>query len=310
MIVRILQIFLIYLNILILPVFSNSSISIEAIIEDELITNQDILKESEYLKILNSNLENIDEKQLNKIAKNNLINEVIKKKEIEKIFDLIKENTLIDDVFKNLYQKIGFQNEDKFIYILNEKNSYTSQEVKEKLKIEVYWNDLIYLKYKSQININKIDIEKKLNKKDNETKNQYFLSEIVFEKKINVDLVDQINKIKDSIDSIGFNNTANIYSISQSSNFGGKIGWIDENNLSQNIFENLRNIKIGEYTEVMQIGNNYIILKIEDKKSQKIIFNKEVELKKMIEFERIKQLNVFSNIYFNKAKMNYRIDER
>lgn len=292
------------------PLLSNSNILIEAMIEDELITNYDINKESEYLKILNNNLQNLNDEQLEKIAKKNLINEAIKKKELAKFFDLNKKNPLIDEVFQNLYKKIGFQNDKEFNLALNKISNYTEAEIKQKLKIEVYWNDLIYLKYKDQIIINKIDLENKLNKKSNETTTQYLLSEIVFEKKIDADLNDQINKIKNSINDIGFNNTANIYSISQSSNFGGKIGWIDENNLSQNIFENLKNIQIGEYTNVIQIGNNYIILKLEDKQIQKIDFDKKVELKKMMDFEKMQQLNIFSNIYFNKAKMNYIINEK
>jgi len=310
MILKFFQFILIFLFLSISPLLSNSDISIEAMIEDELITNYDINKESEYLKILNNNLQNLNDEQLRKIAKKNLITEAIKKKELLKFFDLNKKNPLIDEVFENLYKKIGFQNDKEFNLALKKLSNYTEAEIKQKLKIEVYWNDLIYLKYKDQIIINKIDLENKLNKKSNETKNQYLLSEIVFEKKIDIDLNDQINKIKNSINDIGFNNTANIYSISQSSNFGGKIDWIDENNLSQTIFENLKNIQIGEYTNVIQIGNNYIILKVEDKRVQKINFDKKVELKKMMDFEKMQQLNIFSNIYFNKAKMNYIINEK
>jgi len=310
MILKFFQFILIFLFLSISPLLSNSDISIEAMIEDELITNYDINKESEYLKILNNNLQNLNDEQLRKIAKKNLITEAIKKKELLKFFDLNKKNPLIDQVFENLYKKIGFQNDKEFNLALKKLSNYTEAEIKQKLKIEVYWNDLIYLKYKDQIIINKIDLENKLNKKSNETKNQYLLSEIVFEKKIDTDLNDQINKIKNSINDIGFNNTANIYSISQSSNFGGKIDWIDENNLSQTIFENLKNIQIGEYTNVIQIGNNYIILKVEDKRVQKINFDKKVELKKMMDFEKMQQLNIFSNIYFNKAKMNYIINEK
>ena len=68
-------------------------------------------------------------------------------------------------------------------------------------------------------------------------------------------------------------------------------------------------IKIGEYTNPIKVGNNYLILKIEDKRTTKISINKEKQLKEMINFETNRQLNQFSNIYFNKAKINYSIDE-
>ena len=83
---------------------------------------------------------------------------------------------------------------------------------------------------------------------------------------------------------MGFNNTANIYSISDTSNVGGKIGWINEENLSQKILEKLYKIKSGEITEIIKIGNNFLILKIEEIKKNKIkINNNEMKLKQMIE---------------------------
>ena len=119
-----------------------------------------------------------------------------------------------------------------------------------------------------------------------------------------------IKKIQTSINEIGFNNTANIYSISESSKFGGKIGWVSESNLSQSIFNSLKKINEGQLTDVLQIGNNFIILKIEKKRSKKVTINKNEELNKMIKFETNKQLNQFSQIYFNKAKLNYSINEK
>ena len=41
----------------------------------------------------------------------------------------------------------------------------------------------------------------------------------------------KFNKIKKSIDENGFENTASIFSISDSSKTGGKLGWIKENSL-------------------------------------------------------------------------------
>ena len=143
----------------------------------------------------------------------------------------------------------------------------------------------------------------------NEERIEYLLSEIVFKKK-NEEINLLIKKIQTSINEIGFNNTANIYSISESSKFGGKIGWVSESNLSQSIFDSLKKINEGQLTDVLQIGNSFIILKIEKKRSKKVTINKNEELNKMIKFETNKQLNQFSQIYFNKAKLNYSINEK
>ena len=41
-----------------------------------------------------------------------------------------------------------------------------------------------------------------------------------------------------------------------------------------------------------------------------IPINKDEELEKMIKFETNKQLNQFSRIFFDKSKINYKIDEK
>ena len=152
-------------------------------------------------------------------------------------------------------------------------------------------------------------LEKINNLKDTERK-EYLLSEIIFEKKMDQNLDEIITKIKNSINEIGFGNTANIYSISESAKFGGNIGWIPENNLSKTIIEKIKNKNKNEYSDLIQIGNNYMILLVEETKFTKIEIDKKAELKKMIEFERNKILNKFSKIYFNKTKMNYSINEK
>ena len=310
MILKILKIVVLLYNLIFLPALANSNLNIEVIIEDKIITNYDIIKEGEYLKLLNPNLQNLDNDKIYLIAKNNLINETIKNKEIKKIFDLKKENSVINKVYENLFKKIGHANEQEFNKILIKKKNYTPFQIKEKLMTEIYWNDLIFLKYKDQININENDLKNKINSQKNNFKTEYFLSEIIFERKIDTNPEIQINNIKNSIETIGFNNTANIYSISDSSKFGGKVGWLDKNSLSITVLEKLKNLDVGDVTDIIQLGNNYLFIKIEDKRTIEINIDKETELKKMIEFERNQQLSRFSNIYFNKAKMNYSINEK
>ena len=65
----------------------------------------------------------------------------------------------------------------------------------------------------------------------------------MFLNKKNNELDLEINKIKSSINEIGFKNTANIYSISESAKLGGDIGWINENNLSEKIFNMIVNLQ-------------------------------------------------------------------
>ena len=67
--------------------FSQTKIYIEATVENEIITNYDIQKEIRYLQILNNDLKNLNDSKKIELAKNSLINEIIKKKEIKKLLN-------------------------------------------------------------------------------------------------------------------------------------------------------------------------------------------------------------------------------
>ena len=292
-------------------ILAKNNVFIVASINDEIITNYDLQREGEYLKILNPKLNQLNDDQLLNIAKTSLINEIIKKKEILKRIDLQNNvNPFLDDYLNNLYSKLNYNNIDEFENALLKQDIYNINQIKDKLNIELYWNDIIYNKYSNQIKIDKENLIKKVENLENKVKKQFFLSEIVFNKKKDLTLESLSNQIKLSINEIGFNNTANIYSISNSSKLGGKLGWVDQASLSEIIIKELEKIKENEYTDVIQIGNNYIILKIEEIKLDEIKIDKQKEIQKLVQFERNKQLNQFSRIFFDKSKMNYSINEK
>jgi peptidyl-prolyl cis-trans isomerase SurA len=287
-----------------------SNIRIVTIVDDEIITNYDVLKEINYLKILNSNLNNLDEIKLAKLGEQSLINEIIKRKEINKYINIYDDNFYNASYLDNLINRLNYKDENEFKIDLARKNSYTIDEIKLKIKIEILWNDLILSNYQNKIRINKAKIANKIDTyKTNNIKN-YSLSEIVFQKNKDVSLEELINKIKKSIQEIGFNNTANIYSLSETSKFGGKIGWVDEKSLSEELVDKINKLNIGEYSDVIKIGNIFLILKIEDIKILENKIDRDKEIEKLIEIETKKKLTMYSTIYFNKIKKNYKIDEK
>ena len=289
---------------------SKNNFFILATVNDEIITNYDIDKEIEYLKLLNPSLSKLNKEQIFKISKDSLINEIIKNKEIKKFLKSEKNNALVNDTLKKLYKRLNFQNEKDFQNFLSEKNSYNIDEIKEKLEIEILWNELIYLKYNNQVRIDKELFSQKIDDMKNKKINEYLLSEIVFQKKSGESFDLKVKKIFQSIEEIGFDNTANILSVSETSKLGGRIGWVSEPNLSEIILNNLKKINIGEYTNIIKVGNNFLILKIEEKRLKENSINKDEELNKLMQFEMNKQLNQFSRIYFNKSKINYSINEK
>ena len=290
-------------------VHSENNIFIVYKIEDKIITNIDIKNESSYLIALNNQLENLSNKKLLEIAKISIVKETVKKNELIKYFSLDQQDPYLDVVIKNFYTKLGINNEIDFQNYLSRYNLNIG-DVKRKIEIETTWNQLVYETYKNRLNI---DIEKLKenikNSKKNKTQINYLLTEIVFEKNTKQSLDIKIKKIKESISEIGFKNTANIYSISDSAKFGGDIGWVNENNLSKKISTNIKEVNVGEYTNPILIGNSYIILKVESMKNQSIKIDEKKELKKMTQLENDRQLSQFSKIYYNKIKINTNISE-
>ena len=64
-----------------------------------------------------------------------------------------------------------------------------------------------------------------------------------------------------------------------------------------------------QYSDPIEIGNNYLILKINQIKEIAIEIDKQKELDKMIMVETSSQLDKFSNIFYNKIKLNSTISE-
>ena len=277
-------------------------------INDEIITNLDIKNEYNYLTALNNDLKKIDKKQALMLAKESIIKEIIKKKEIEKYYNLEEESDYLENVIENFYKSIGLNNKKEFKKYI-EKYEINYREMKMKIRIETVWNQLIFQKYNEQV---KIDLEKLREKilKQKENQNSYLLSEILFRSETNEDINKKYELIKKSIENVGFKNSANIYSIADTSKVGGKIGWVNENQLSKEIVKKLEKLKINEYSKPINLVEGYLILKVEDIKKIKndnLDINK--ELKKLENYERNKQLNQMSNIFFSKIKNNTSINE-
>ena len=293
-----------------LKVMSSENVFITYRVNQEIITNLDIKKEKNYLLALNSQLQNLNEQKLFKLAENSQIKEVVKKIELLKYFDLNQKNPVLKEVIKKFYTKVGLNNEDEFDRYLNQYKLTTDYIIK-KIEIETTWNQLIYDLYKDQIVIDEKKLLKKIQETDLEQDNkQYLLSEILFELKTGEKLDKKIDQINKSIEQVGFKNSANIFSISDSNKFGGSLGWVNERNLDNKLVNIHKKIKTGNYSKPIQIAGGILILKIDDIKNEIIPVDEKTELKKMIQFEKNKQLERFSKIYYNKVKINTDIDEK
>ena len=310
MIKLILKLLIIFYLLPLTEVNSNEKIFIVYKINEEIITNIDIEKEKRYLLALNKQLQNLDEQKIIEIAKDSQKKEVIKKIELKKYFELDQKNPILEKVIENFYLKLDLKNSEEFEKYLSKYN-LTTNYVKKKIELEVTWNQLIYDKYQNQIDINEEKILKRI-KNDKLKKNtkQYLISEILFELTQGEKLEEKTDQINKSINKIGFKNTANSFSISDTAKFGGFIGWINERNFNQKLINAINNLQVGQHSKPVQISNGFLILKIDNIKNENLEINTSKLLEKMIQFEKNKQLERFSIIYYDKVKINLDISEK
>ena len=281
-------------------------------VENEIITNVDLLNEKNYLIALNNEILNLPEKKFLLLAKNSIVKEKIKKNEINKYFNKEYKYENSETRLKDLSNKIGLNSTEELKeYFL--KFNLNLSFVEEKIKTEHMWSRLIYNKYKNQIDIDVNELKNRLKieiTNNNNLVTEYNISEIQFNLNVGESLEQKYNQIINSINNDGFKVASNLYSVSETSKFGGKIGWINKTSMSRSILDELEKLNIGEITKPIKIRNLFLILKIEDKKESKIKIDFDKELKKLINIERNKQFNQFSLIYLNKIKQNIFISEQ
>ena len=303
---KFLLIFLLFLNF-------NKAYSIETKIihniQNEIITNIDIKNEFKYLVALNSSLRELDKEKILNISNESAVREKIKKIELVKNFKEIKINEeYLDLLLKNMFSSLKFKSLDEFEIYLKDYD-LKLDEIKKKIIIDALWSELIIKKYASRIIINEDEIRKKISENTNIQSKDYMLSEILFEIENKEEIKKKYNKIIKSITEIGFENSASIYSFSESAKIGGDIGWVSESSLNRNVKESIDYLKIGEISKPIILSNGVLILKVTKIKKAEVSINLETELKKAINYERNRQLSQYSKIYYNKIKKNLEFNE-
>ena len=286
---------------------SGSEIKILYKVNDDIITSFDVENELNYLKTLNKNLENLSNQELIETATQSLIREKIKKNEIDRVFEIDYEKAVksknIRNIIERFYSNLNFETEKDFFNYL-QKNNVTELNLKQKFVIEQMWNQLIVNKYSNLIKINEDKINQKVDEIISRNKEiiNFNLSEIVFLEKNKKDNKKKYLEITNSIKQIGFDETAILYSISESAKLGGKIGWINENQISKKIVNELNKINIGEYSEIINTAGGNIILKLNDIKKEKTEINREEEIKKLIRYKKNQLFTEYSIIFYKELE--------
>ena len=278
-------------------------------IENEIITSVDLENEKKYLTALNPNIKNLENNKLNIISKNSLVREKIKENEILKYVETIKlDENFLNELIRQRYSRLNLNNKNQFINYINNYNLDIGT-IEKKISIEALWNQLIYQKFSKNVKIDKEELKEQIKIQFQKNEKNFLLSEIVFKIIKKENLNKKYNEILESINIDGFESAALSFSISDSSNVGGKLGWIKQSSLNKEINNKLKNLDEGDISKPIFTPNGYMILKIDKIKFIKKKYNEDFELNELIKQKTNQQLNQQSIIYFNKIKKNTNINE-
>ena len=285
----------------------NAEISnnIVVMVGDEMITSYDLKQEKLYLSLINQiNINSLNKKQLDDMAKDSLIREKVKLNVLNLQEGLVIGDDFININIKQVYERLGLNSFDELKYLIN-KNNLNYEEFENKIVIELKWNQIIYSLFSNKIQIDKDKIDKKIRLIINENKEEEFLiSEIFLIGENKKELKDKIIKVQESILEIGFKNTAIKYSSSDTSKNGGELGWVGESQISERILSHIKNTKSGNITKPIELSGGNLIIQVRNKRSTKKKIDVKQKFDEIVKAEQNYQLNNFSIYYFQKIKNN------
>jgi len=301
-------IFLVLISSIIFAIEANTKIEdgLFMTVGNKAITKSDVVNEIKIILILN-NQSYSDEKrdELHKLAVKSIIDRNVKLIEIEKHkyfefnqVDLNKElirlatNIKVDlDTLKNICasNEINFQN------------------IEDQIKVELYWNSLIFQIYKNRLSINAEDIDEKLKLIQNEKKIEYLISEIIIKPVVQNEMESEINKIKNKIQSEGFENVAKNLSISTSAINGGDLGWVSRDAISKEIKPIIVETKVGKISKPIILDSGILFFKVRDKRTVKDNLTLVEKKNRLVNIEKTKILNIHSLAHFDKVRRSVSI---
>lgn len=277
-------------------------------VDNEIITTIDIHEEIKFLKTFSPETNSLSEEELYEISKNSIIRDKIKKIEIMNYVEEIKvEDKFLLNLIKNKYSRKGIDTLENFENYLKS-NNLNTKIIREKLSIELIWNDIVYQKFNEKIIIDKVKIKKEiLQTPQKEMQKELLLSEIVFNVENKADYENKYQEILQNIIKNGFKKTALIFSNSDTASNGGLIGWVKEDNLNKTIKEIVSKLKLGEFSKPIRTSSGFIIILVEDEKKSESKFNLDDKVEEIVRFKINNQLSQFSSMYLNKIKKDLTI---
>ena len=261
------------------------------------ITYLDLVKEMKLVSIISKNkIDNLNKEQIKNIAAKSLIKRKIKEIEINRLGIKNYNQNDLENLIKKTSTNLG-TNKNGLREIMHI-NNIGFEYLKKKFEVDLKWNSLIFELYKNKVVLNMNEVEEKINSEiqKSDSSKSFLLSEI----QVNLPEGDPqvvVKKIMDNIKMEGFEITAKKFSLAKSAENGGNIGWVKGNELSKNIYNNIKNLETNETGEPIFLENVIIIVK----KMGEKVYEKNLEKVKdnIIRIEKQKKLKMFSNSHYS-----------
>ena len=298
----------IYFFFLILFLISNQTTiasienSIVVKIDNQIITNFEI--KNKILRTLILANQEINQKNINNLKKRTLESLIQFKLKSE---ELSKHNFMVNKLEIDQYLNSISSNNIELLKTKFISNNLDFDLFIEEITTEIKWKKLIIAKFSKKINIDpsQIDNEFKIFIQNNKNFDEYNLSEIEILIDENEDIKKKITDIENKIKETSFAQAVNIFSISSTAQNKGYIGWVSSQSLSNDVFEVLNKMSVGEISKPILRKDSILILKINEKRTKKLNEKNITELKdQIINMKRNELFNLYSKSYISQIKNN------
>ena len=309
---------LFYLNIYIsladnekLSILDRLPTSIFATVNGEAISIYDLILRSNLFSV-SSKIEIDEDFKINILPEliSGLIDEKIKAQEI-KNYNIFVPNEQV----KLSIQKIEQDNsmEKGFLKKFLEDNDSDIRILEKLIETDLGWRQLIANKFRNQIIIQELEIERVHNSlKNNLGKNEFFIEQIFlsFENKKKEQVLKRIKNLNDQIKKgADFLSVAKQFSDSYSGK-KGQIGWMTETDLELDIYNKIKEMKIDDISEPIEGDKGYYLIRIKLKRiigeeiinkvslfRINLIENNEKNISQLKEINNCSKLEEFSKSY-------------
>lgn len=269
------------------------------------ITKSDVVNEIKIILVLNNEGYSEEKRDyLHRLAVKSIIQRSVKENEIDK-YQFYNYNKL--DLEKELTRLANGINVDLDTF----KNICASNEldfslIEDNVKIELYWNSLIFELYKNKVTIDPKEIEEKL--LSEKKMEEYLISEILIKMPQEDNLESEVEKIKNKIKSEGFGNVARTMSISESSSNAGDLGWLKKKDISKKVLKAITSTPLGEISKPVILDENILIFEVRDKRTVENKLSLEERKDLLVTAEKTKILNMYSLSHYDKLRRSISIN--